>query len=59
MTTRFHNLSIAFALAAALALPALPEDAFGSQNETNAVETKGATAAEAANTVSDIRIDNK
>jgi len=59
MTTRFHYLSIAFALAAALALPALPEDVFGSSDEVNAVETKGATIAEVSNTVSDIRINNK
>ena len=59
MTTRFHILSIAFALATALALPALPEDVFGTSDNANAVETKGATIAEVSNTVSDVRINNK
>jgi len=51
MTTRFHHLSIAFALTAALALPALPVDAFAPQNGADAGESQVAASVEAAMSV--------
>ena len=48
MTTRFHHLSIVFALSAALALPLLADDAFATQNGADVRESQMATPVEAA-----------